>query len=206
MATKVTPVKDFSDNDDDFLDFSENVATCLTNNTYFPNPPVTAAQLTQLNSAYSAAIDVAKKGGKGTVTARKQQRTLVETAHIQDEAYVTAMIAVAPPALAATMLASSGYHQKKASTRSKPPYAATRGAVAGDVVLNVKALGRHGTLQYCHQYSINNGQTWVDQPPTLETRLDVPGLPVNTVVLFRFRTLIKGVYGDWSQTISFPVH
>ncbi len=72
--------------------------------------------------------------------------------------------------------------------------------------IDVKALGRHGTVQYCHSYSINGGTTWVDWPPTLDTKLTITGLPVGVAVEFKWRSLIKGVYGNPSQILTVTVH
>ena len=52
---------------------------------------------------------------------------------------------------------------------------------------------------------INSGQTWVELPPTLDVHITVTGLPVGTNVLFRWRTLLNGVYGDWSPSVPYPV-
>jgi hypothetical protein len=78
--------------------------------------------------------------------------------------------------------------------------------LSGSVEIDLKAVGRHGTVQYCHSYSINAGTTWVDWPPTLETKVIITGLPVGVVVSFKWRTLIKGTYGNWSQVLTLPVH
>ena len=43
-------------------------------------------------------------------------------------------------------------------------------------------------------------------PPTLDTAITITGLPVGKTVLFRYRTLIKGAYSDYSQTLSYFVH
>jgi len=75
----------------------------------------------------------------------------------------------------------------------------------------ITSTGGEGQIAACRPegvwtpYPLNNGQTWVELPPTLDAQITVPGLPVGTTVLFRWRTLLDGVYGDWSPSLPYQV-
>jgi len=185
-----------------------HIIACLTNNSTFPKLPVTIQDLTDEATAYDEAAAAADKKTKGAAQDRDGKRADLEGNLHLVEAYVQRVISKLPPDAAPAAILSSGFGQKKDAARSKDPYAVkrTKKQNQGDVTLDVKSLGRHGTVMYCHQYSLNNGQTWVDCIPTDTTKLVITGLPVGTTVSFRFRTLIKRVYGDWSQTLTYPVH
>jgi hypothetical protein len=202
MPRKIVVKSDFPRNQAKFIAFAENVAVCLTGNTTFPAPPVTPAALTALIAILSAAEALANKRGAGAATARDTAREHVETGLRQDEAYVEAIIATMALLDARAALATSGFLEKKASTYAKGPYSVDDGKLSGSADIDVKALGRHGTVQYCHQSSLTGSAPWVDYPPTIETKFTITGLPVGTVVSFRYRPLVKGAYGNWSQTLT----
>jgi hypothetical protein len=128
----------------------------------------------------------------------------VQSSHRQNISYVQTQCDATSPEEAASIAAGSGYATTKQVVHNKAAYAVTRGNTAGSVRVAVKRVGRG--VQYCHEYSVDNGKTWTAMPPTLECALLISGLPVGQTVMFRFRTLIKGVYGDFSQVLSFLVH
>ena len=68
-------------------------------------------------------------------------------------------------------LATLGFHQKKPGTHTKQDFSVTWGAETGSADIDLKAVGRHGTVQYCHQYMLPNTTVWVDWPATLDSRL-----------------------------------
>jgi hypothetical protein len=205
MAKSIVTKADFPTKQQAFISFAQNVSVCLTGNTTFPNLPVTLAILNALIATLVTAQALADKRGEGAATARNTARTHVETALLQNLAYVRAIIAQMPPADAQAALAGSGYLGKKASTYAKPDYSVDDGELSGTAEANVKAAGRHGSLQYCHQSSLTGTAPWVDYPPTLDTKFLMTGFPVGTVVSFRYRILKKGVYGNWSQILTLLV-
>jgi hypothetical protein len=58
---------------------------------------------------------------------------------------------------------------------------------------------------YVYAYSIDEGSTWIELPPTLDTHITVTGLPVATTVLFRWWTLLDGVDGASSPGLPYQV-
>jgi hypothetical protein len=167
---------------------------------------VSISAVTALLSALIAAQALALKKGVGSATARDTARGKVETAFRQWEAYAEGIIATMAPEDGQAALATTGFFGKKPGKHAKAPYTVTWGEFSGSAEIDLKALGKTGTVMYCHQYSINGGTTWVDWPPTIEAKLIMTSLPVGVVVSFRYRTLIKGVYGNWSQVLTLPVH
>jgi len=198
MARSVVATGKFPGNDAKFAAFGRNVEQKLTGNTRYPAPPVPAPALGLLLDAFEPTIG---KRGPGTASARKDARTKVEAALRQNLAYVESGAATLSPEEATSAIEGAGYSVKKQGKYDKPAYAVVRGQVEGSVMAKVKALGRHGSIQYCHAHSLD-GTTWIDHPPTTETALAISGLPAGTWVSFRFRTLKKGVYGDWSQVLK----
>ncbi len=188
-----------------FIAYALALVAAWTGNDAVPIPPVTVAAALLLVNALVAAQALAVKGGAGTATARNTARDHVEAAFRQWETYAEGLLGVMAPADAAAALTTLGFSQKKPGTHAKQEYEVTWGTLSGSVDIDVKSVGRHGTVQYCHQYSVN-GTTWADWAPTLDTKLTITGLPVGVLVSFRWRTLIKGVYGNPSQTLTLLVH
>ena len=203
MPRPVTIVGNFPEKDPEFLAFGRKVETKLTGNPRFTNPPVPPALLGTQLDGYEATVG---KKGPGTRQAREEARAKVEAALRQDQGYVEGVVTTLPPAEIPAAVESSGFFEKKPSKRTKQDFAVDRGLLAGSAVCKVKALGRHGTIQYCHAYSLDGGKTWIDEPPTVDTALTINGLPVAQWVSFRFRPLKKGIYGDWSQTLTLLIH
>lgn len=189
--------------DDQFVPFAQKIATGLTNNAKFGNPPVSSAALTVL---IEDMVPLVGKKGPGVATLRKEKRQKVEAALKLNEAYVESVVVTLPPDEIAAAIQSTGYSEKKIAARTKQKFSVKRGKVEGSIVATVKAVGRHGSVQYCHAYSLDGGKTWVELPPIIDTSITIPGLPLATSASFRFRTLVKGAYGDWSQTLSLLIH
>ncbi len=199
MARSVVVTGKFPANDAKFATFGRNVAKKLTGNTRYPAPPVSAQDLGTLLDAFEPTIG---KRGPGTASARLEARGKVETALRQNASYVESGAATLSPEDAVSAIEGAGYSVKLKGKYDKPAYAIVRGQVEGSVQARIRALGRHGSLQYCHAHSLDGGTTWIDHPPITETTLAISGLVVGTWVSFRFRTLKKGAYGDWSQVLK----
>jgi hypothetical protein len=192
----------FPKKDPEFISYAEGVVTCWTGNTLVPTPPVTVVAVAALLATLVVAQAAALKKGAGTATTRNTARNKVEVALRQWETYAEGLLAEMAPADAAAALVTLGFHQKKVGTHPKQDFSVESGGPSGSAEIDLKAVARHGTVQYCHQYMLAGTTIWVDWPPTLDTKVTIPGLPVGMVVSFRWRTLIKGTYGNWSQTLT----
>jgi hypothetical protein len=203
MSRSIVLSGNFPRNNDKFLVFSKDVATKEQGNPLLTNAPVQPSDLQKLISDFE---DTVGKKGPGWAEKRKAAREKVEVALRQNEAFTEAALAKLAPADIPAAAEGSGFAEKKRGKRNKPGLAVLRGKVQGDAICEIKALGRHGTIQYCIAYSVDGGVTWIDMAPTIDVAMTFHNLPVAKTVLFRFRTLIKGVYGDWSHNEPFLVH
>ena len=84
-------------------------------------------------------------------------------------------------------------------------YRARRGRVSGEIAIVVPSAGDRAG--YEHPYRLDDGKTWLPfpQPFTNETAVTLSGLRPGSTVWLRYRWTVKGVTGDWSQTISIMV-
>jgi hypothetical protein len=194
----------FPTNTKTFIGYTQHAVTCQTNNPSLPHLPVSAATLTTQINAVIALDVVPAQRTPATTKARKAAIATVQGSHRQNISYVQTQCDATSPEDAASIAAGSGYPINKPRSRTKAAYAATRGVNEGSVRLRIKSLGRG--VQYCEEYSVDSGKTWTATPPSVATSMVISGLPVGQTAMFRFRTLIKGVYGDYSQVLSFLVH
>ena len=206
MARKFIIAALFPEKHPEFISYAQAVVTAWTGNAIVPTPPVTVVAVAALVATLVTAQAAADKKGAGTAAIRNTARDKVELALRQWETYAEGILAAMAPEDATAALATLGFHEKKAGSHPKQEYTLTWGEASGSADIDVKALGRHGTVQYCHQYMLAGTTIWVDWPPTLDTKVTITGLPVGTVVSFRWRTLIKGEYGNWSQTFTLLIH
>ena len=203
IFTTKFPVKD-----KEFVAWSRGVTTTQNGADalkIFPNLPVLAAQMNPLTDAVSSADQVVDTRVRGAKPARTSARNDCEAAHRKNASYCEDIVNGLPADEQDNAVAQSGYRQKGKRKAGKAAHAVRRAAVAGEAIVDIKAVARHGTIQYVHAYSITTGQTWVELPPTLDVHITVTGLPVGTTVLFRWRTLLDGVYGDWSPSLPYQV-
>jgi hypothetical protein len=196
----------FPAKDAEFVPYAQGVVAAWTGNTIVPTPPVTVVAVGALVVTLVAAQAAAVKRGAGTAAIRDTARNKVELAFRQWETYAEGILAEMAPADATAALATLGFHQKQVGSHTKQAYMVEWGELAGSADIDLKSIGRHGTVQYCHQYMLAGTTTWIDWPPTLDTKVTITGLPVGTVVSFRWRSLIKGEYGNWSQTLTLLIH
>ena len=101
------------------------------------------------------------------------------------------------------IITSAGVGIRKTAAHTKAPFAAQQGAVSGTVVLAARAAAVRASYEW--EWSGDGGKTWTTVPPTLQAKTDIPGLPVATTVLFRFRAVTKAGAGDWSLQTSLLV-
>jgi hypothetical protein len=118
-------------------------------------------------------------------------------------AYVEA-IAIANPEHAAEIVESAGMYLKRAGGPRGRPFHAKQ-TRAGEIEVFAPRAG--GSAAYEFQYSLDGGRTWLGTPQQITTRASVTisGLPPRSMVHLRYRATVKGVTGDWSQTIAIMV-
>jgi hypothetical protein len=177
------------------IKFTQALIAAMTGNAFFPTPnppiPVVAKALALLDTTETAT----KTRAKGTVAARNAARlALVSDLHAW-KAYVQ-QVADANPEQAAAIIASAGMTVRKATARTKLPFAAKFGPTSGTVHLTAKSAAVRASYDWA--WSADGGKTWTEVSPTLQAKTTITGLPVATNCFFRYRPVTKAGAGDWS--------
>jgi hypothetical protein len=181
---------------------AQAIIAALTNNPHIPNPN---PPLSALNGALTALVTTeaaTKTRAAGTVAARNVARTNMLSLLHATKANVQ-QIADANPEQAEAIITSAAMQVRKATPRNKAPFAVKPGAVSGTVELVAKAAAVRASYEW--EWSGDGGKTWTAASPTLQAKTEITGLPVATLVQFRFRPITKTGAGDWSQPVSFLV-
>jgi hypothetical protein len=178
------------------------IVAALTSNPHIPtpNPP-----LATLNTALDALVTTeaaTKTRAAGTVAARNVARTNLLSLLSTTKATVQ-QLADSSPEQAEAIITSAGMGVRKPTAHTKAPFAATPGAVSGAVRLAAKAAALRASYEW--EWSGDGGKTWTAVLPTLQAKTEITGLPVATIVQFRFRSVTKAGTSDWSQPTSLLV-
>ena len=184
------------------LKMAQAIIAAMTSNGHIPNPNPPLGTLT--TAADKLVVDEAatKTRAAGTVATRNVSRaSLISLLHAT-KANVQ-QLADLNPEQAEAIIASAAMGVRKATTRTKVPFAAKAGLVSGTVKLVVKAAAVRASYEW--EWSADAGKTWTAVLPTLQAKTEIIGLPVATVVQFRYRAVTKAGAGDWSLPTSLLV-
>lgn len=180
----------------------EAVQSALNNNPNFPLPdPIIAAFITALGK-YSAAETTAQTRAKGTIAARNAAKVVYVGAAHALKARIQ-QVADANPDQAEAIITSTTLAVKKSPNRQRQGFVAKYGDTSGTVRVTAPAAGARACYEW--QYSVDGGKTWVQTANTMQARTVISGLPVATVVEFRYRVTTKTGQGDWSLPTSILV-
>jgi len=186
----------------DQIQFGEAVKAALAANQYFPLPdPIITAFITALTS-YDTAETAAQTRAKGTIAARNVAKVVFTSAIHALKARIQ-QVADASADQAEAIITSTTLAVKKTTPRQKQQFAVRAGATSGAVEVTAKAAAPRASYEW--QYSLDGGKTWTSAPNTLKAKTVLSGLPVATIVEFRYRATTKSGQGDWSQPTSFLV-
>jgi hypothetical protein len=186
----------------DQIKFGESVQAALVNNPDFSHTdPIITAFIDALTK-YNAAETAAQTRAKGTIAARNAAKVVFIGALHALKARIQ-QVADAKPDQAEAIITSTTLAVKRTSSRQKQTFAARYGATAGTVHLVAKAVAARASYDW--QYSADGSKTWVDEPNTLQAKTTITGLPVATVIQFRYRATTKSGQGDWSPPTSLLV-
>jgi hypothetical protein len=176
----------------------------MTGNSWFPTPLPSLAVVEAAIDDLFAAQTTTLNGPKGSVTARDEKRIVLVVRLQQLAAYVEA-IATANYENAASIVESAGMYLKRTRGPARRVFTAKRGSVSGEVDLVVPKAGNRGGYEF--QYSLDGGMTWLGlpEPFTTGTIVTVRGLKPGSTVHFRYRATVKGVTGNWSNSIAIIV-
>lgn len=181
---------------------AQAIIAALTNNPHVPspNPPLTA--LTSALDALVTTEAATKTRAAGTVPARNVARTNLLSLLHATKANVQ-QVADTNPEQAEAIITSAGMAVRKTAARNKAPFTVKQGAVSGTVELVAKAAAVRASYEW--EWSGDGGKTWTAASPTLQAKTEIAGLPVGTVVQFRYRAITRKGAGDWSQPVSLLV-
>jgi hypothetical protein len=178
---------------------AQAIIAALTNNPHIPSPNPPLTTLTTALNALVTTEAATKTRAAGTVAARNVARTNLLSLLHAAKANVQ-QVADANPEQAAAIITSAGMAVRKTADRNKAPFEAKPGTVSGTVQLVAKAAAVRASYEW--EWSGDGGKTWTPASPTLQAKTEIAGLPIGTVVQFRFRAITKTGAGDWSQPIS----
>ena len=176
----------------------------MTGNPWFPSPlpplAVVQAAIDDLFHAHTATLT----RQKGTVVARDEKRAVLKSRLEQLRAYVEA-IATAHLESAASIVESAGMYLRAPGGPSRRVFTAKPGRVSGEVDLVAPNAGDRAGYEF--QYSLDGGMTWsgLPEPFTTKASATVRGLRRGSLVHFRVRATVKGITGNWSDSVAIIV-
>jgi len=182
--------------------YAQGVATCMTNNPAFPTPTPSLAVIQTAAVDLHTAELTAQNRTKGAVAARNEKRVVLVSLLHQVQSYVQA-IADANLDNSASIIQSAGIPLRKVAVRLPRAFEAKLGSVSGTVKLAAPSAARRSAYEW--QSSTDGGKTWVELPPTLQSRTTVTGIAAATTPQFRYRAVTKTGAADWSPPISILV-
>lgn len=178
------------------------ILKAMTGNPAFASPTPPLSAITSAVDDLQVAETVALTRAVGAAAARNEKRAALVSLLELLAAYVQ-FVADATPENAVSIIESAGLAIKKATVRAARVFAAKSASVSGSVKLTAPTAGDRAS--YLWQNSTDAGKTWGDPLPTLQARATFTGLPFAVVVLFRYRSVVKGGASDWSAPISLLV-
>ena len=181
--------------------YAQCVSSVMKDNPFFssPNPPLATLDLAIADASIAEAAVLTRT--KGFKEARDAKLDALRADLESERAYVQE-VANANPTEAEAIIQSAGMNVRGFTMRATGELLVSQGRVSGTVRLAAKSAGDRA--RYDWQYG-RDETTWMNAPPTIQSRTDVAGLLPGTVYFFRVRpTTITGP-GDWSQVVSLLV-
>jgi hypothetical protein len=183
---------------------ARSIVERMTGNQWFPSPmPSLAAVQAALEDLFEAQA-ATLSGNKSSVPARDGKRTVLVLRLQQLRSYVEA-IATANPENAASIIESAGMYLKTGGGPAGRVFTAKPGRVSGEVDLVAPKAGNRAGYEF--QHSLDGGMTWLGLPEPFTTKASVTfrRLKPGSTVHFRYRATVKGVTGNWSDSVAIIV-
>ncbi len=189
----------------EILSRANAVIAGMTDNAFFPSPPVSIAVFKAAVESFSSAIAASLDGGKQDLVARNSQGEVVVEMLRQLGHYVEASCKNDM----ATFI-SSGFQPVSTVRRVTPPLSESirridQGSNSGQLLVGLVAVS--GALIYELRWApVVAGVTaaeWTSRP-LHKTRpsVSIVGLTPGTVYAFQVRLLGKSGYSDWSDSVT----
>jgi hypothetical protein len=165
-----------------------------------------AALLTQLGTDSELLDQLQSKvpnGGKTATKLRNAQWRVLQKSFRAFVAGAQGLCDAAPDAAhAQAIAAAAGLDTKLPTARTTADF---RGKALGNGAVRLygrRPVARRAGAYYEWCMSLDGGKTWTPLVTTNTTKTLVPGLTVATTVSFRYRSTLKNVTSEWSQTIA----
>lgn len=182
--------------------YGRHVVQSMLGNAWFPDPPVTMADVTKHLDDLESAQAKVKSRAEGAVEVRDLAEKTVVDDIVALKGYASQIVAK-NPVDALLIIASAGLKPRQFRRFHKPELSAAMTGVPQEALLRAKAV--RGRVAYEWQASSDGGKTWTILGITTVANLHVPGLTVGTTYHFRFRSTVRATTSDWSQVISLNV-
>jgi hypothetical protein len=174
----------------------------MTGNAHFTSPTPTLAAVASAVSDLEQAQAAALGRTKGAVDTRNAKRAALLLLVDALASYVQ-HVADADPENAAAIIQSAGMGVRKAPVHAPRVFAVIQASASGSVKIVAPAASRRASYDW--QTSTDGGKTWTLASSTLQSKTSLSGLAAGTTVMFRYRAIVKGGEGEWSQPIAFLV-
>jgi hypothetical protein len=197
----ITIVRDFPKNPGKLAAFARHVVTMMTDNAYFPTPPVALSALLAAAVALEEAEADTLTRARGKSATRNDKLVLVKRLLDQLATYVVTIARQHAPELSEAVLTSSGFSKKQTAGQRKWAFSVKQGR-SGEVKLRTARAGRGAAYDW--QYS-TDGVHWSEPKRTNDASTTFPDLTPGTRYLFRVRSFWKNVLSDWSDAIALIV-
>jgi hypothetical protein len=171
----------------------------LTGNAYFPSPMPPLAAITAQVSVLDAAYNLSLTRTRGMVTAMHLERKVLHTQLTLLAGYVES-VSNSDPANAKKIFASSGIPEKREPALSPKIFTARNGKLKGTAIIDCKAE-RGATYIYQMTTDITKPGSWANIYIGGKVIFTMTGLVSGTRYFFRMAKSVKGIQGDWSDSI-----
>ena len=182
------------------LAYATAIVRAMADNPTFPAPAPRLVDVSKCIDRLRAAHSPARVPGASAQWERFHAELVAALDQLR--AYVQ-VIAARNPSRARTIILSSGLSLRKAPVRSAAGFRARQGAEGGSIVLTAPAAARRASYEWA--YSLDERDTWLDAPPTLQARTCLRGFRPMSVVRFRYRPVTRAGLGEWSGVIAILV-
>lgn len=171
----------------------------MTGNAHFPSPDPSLVDLYN-RAQLLKTKQTAAEGGDHTKVAEMHEVESQLEIMLNNEAAYVAKVANADFENGESIIKSAGMEPKKERvTPVKGFTVKTNGT--GSVKLSTKSAGTRAAYEFEHTETPADDGSWISKE-SLQSKTVVNGLTSGVRVYFRVRILLKGGFGDWSQTIS----
>jgi len=196
----------FNAPDADVVTRGTAVATNLTGNPNFQNPPVDLAVVKADIGKLSGLMAEAHDGSKKIIAEKNKQRATVikELRLLGRYVEVTCKNDMA-------IFKSSGFEAASQTKVTPAPLSekirkVLHGANSGHIVVWIKTVRKASSYELRYGAAGNGGipGTWIIQVVTaVKTPVTLSGLTPGTIYVFQARALAKNGYTDWSDSVTF---